>query len=317
MDQLDLSIIIPTYNRSALLRNSLESVLDQESPEVNFELIVVDNNSSDETKSTVDSFISKRPERVRYVFEPRQGNAYARNTGIEHARAPIIAFLDDDAFVERNWLRTIKLTFARFPELSFIGGKVLPRWEGDPPAWLTPSHWSPIAAVDYGPAQRLIDSTNEICLLTANIAFRREIFATAGTFCPTLQRVKGGIGSLEDHEFLSRVCRSGKTGMYVPEMIAITHVPNERMSKRYHRRWHTGHGRFYAIMRDKNWERSKLSLLDVPSHLYRQTAIDALKWFRNALLGRFDAAFDDEKQLRFFLGFFFERQRRIFRRKSA
>jgi glycosyltransferase involved in cell wall biosynthesis len=278
---------------------------------------VVDNNSSDETKATVDSFISKKPERVRYVFEPRQGNAYARNTGIDCARAPIIAFLDDDAYVDRNWLRTIKSTFAEFPDLSFIGGKVLPRWEGDPPEWLTPDHWSPIAAVDYGPAQRLIDNTNEICLLTANIAFRREVFETAGTFCPALQRVKGGIGSLEDHEFLSRVCRSGKKGMYVPDMIAITYVPQHRMSKRYHRRWHTGHGRFYAIMRDTKWEESKFKLLGVPSHLYRQSGIDFWGWLRQTLIGKFNRAFEHEARLRFFAGFFLERQRRHFAKKYA
>jgi glucosyl-dolichyl phosphate glucuronosyltransferase len=321
LGQPEVSVVICTYNRRELLRRAVLSVLEQDANGIAFNIIVVDNNSPDGTRAMVESLMASGCGRLLYVFESRQGNAYARNTGIEQAKAPIIAFLDDDVFVESNWLKTIKLTFDRHPDLTFIGGKVLPQWEGTPPSWLTRDHWSPIATLDYGEEQLLISSQNPLCLLTANIAFRRNVFLEVGTFSSALQRVKGGIGSMEDHEFLLRVWRSGKRGMYVPDLIATTHVTKERMTKRYHRRWRTGHGRFYAIMRDSEWEQTlKLRLFDVPAHLYRQTALDAIAWLKSTLGGKPDEAFLHERQLRFFAGFFLQRQRELFtlvQRKTA
>lgn len=111
-----------------------------------------------------------------------------------------------------------------------------------------------------------------------------------------------------------------KKGKYLPDLVATAPVDPERLSKRYHRRWHTGHGRFYAIMRDPEWERSQFRFASVPGHLYRQTALEAFNWFKNGLLGRTDQAFVRERQLRFFGGFFLQRQRDLLtagRRRSV
>jgi len=245
---------------------------------------------------------------LRYVKESRQGNAYARNTGIANARAPIIAFLDDDVRVRGNWIQTIKRTFDK-AEVDFIGGKVLPRWEGAPPSWLTATHWAPIAAVDYGDEQITISPQNPVCLLTANIAFKQDVFQKFGGFSSALQREGDSIGSLEDHEFQSRLIRGGVSGLYVPDMVVDAHVGRERMTKDYHRRWHRGHGHFYAIMKDPEWERSDLRLVGVPGHLYRETAMHAVMWGSKVLTGNRDAAFESECKLRFFYGFFLERRK--------
>ena len=90
----------------------------------------------------------------------------------------------------------------------------------------------------------------------------------------------------------------------ISQLIATSIVDSERLTKKYHRRWHTGHGRFYAIMRDPEWERSSFRLLRVPGHLYKQTAIEAFNWLKNSVLGESDQAFVSERQLRFFRGFF-------------
>ena len=307
-DTPEVSIVIPTYNRSKLLRAAVNSILGQES-QTSYEIVVVDNNSNDDTKLVVESLIQRHPGKVRYVVETKQGNAHARNLGVTTAKGAIIAFIDDDVTVENNWLSVLKGILDSREDVSFVGGRVLPEWSGAPPAWLTPEHWPPLALLDYGPEELPIAGTNPPGLLTANIAFRRNVFAAIGTFSSQLQRVKDHIGSMEDTEFLLRVCRSGKKGIYVPDMIVRAPVDGERLTKAYHRRWHTGHGHFYAVLNDSEWERSRFYLMGVPSHLYRQTATNAVIWFSRVVAGNPDAAFVNECRLRFFYGFFLQRKR--------
>src|SRR5262245_42939318 len=194
-----VSIVIPTYNRSALLRRTVKSVLDQRTP-ISFEVIVIDNNSSDDTRDIVRSLIETNADKVRYLFERKQGNAHARNKGVGEARAAIIAFVDDDVTVDSNWLSSLKVVLDSRSDLSFVGGKVLPDWNGTQPSWLTPDHWAPLALLDYGSEEFPISGNNPRGLLTANIAFRREVFDEVGMFLPDLQRVRNMIGSMEDHE---------------------------------------------------------------------------------------------------------------------
>jgi glycosyltransferase involved in cell wall biosynthesis len=309
-DLAKISIIIPTYNRHAHLTLAIKSVLPQ-AIECGAEILIVDNNSSDETRQTVSSVTANHPHTVRYVFEPRQGNSYARNTGIQQSRGDIVAFIDDDVVVADDWLQVLISALAERPHVSFVGGKVLPLWSEQPPEWLTIEHWAPLAILDYGPQELEISSEAPLGLLTANIAFRRNVFVDVGLFLPSLQRVKNEIGSMEDHEFLLRALRSGKSGLYLPDLIARASVDPERMKKDYHRRWHRGHGHFYAVMRDEEWERSKFRFVGVPGHLYKQTAMHAVVWCSRVLRGKPDAAFANECNLRFFYGFFRERRKRL------
>jgi len=308
-EQFDVSVVISTYNRCNLLPSVLESVLAQEDTgDARYEIIVVDNNSTDQTRQVVESFIARDPRKIRYIFEKKQGLAYARNTGIAQARAPIIAFTDDDVRVARDWIAMIKRAFAEHTEVSCVGGKVLPQWESEPPAWLTRDHWSPLATMDYGDAPFYVDRRKQLCLVGANLCVRREAFAQVGLFSSDLQRVKDSIGSLEDSEFLLRLWRAGSRGMYIPGIIVTAEVQADRLTKAYHRRWHKGHGYFYAVMRAEEVERSRARLFDVPVHLYRQALTDALAWLKYRLLGERDKAFLHETRLYFFAGFFGKRR---------
>jgi glycosyltransferase involved in cell wall biosynthesis len=312
-DLPEISVVICTYNRAELLRLALTTLLRQSPADLTYEVVVVDNNSTPETRAVVEE-IAQTDERVRYVRETRQGNAYARNTGVIEARAPIVAFLDDDVTVRDNWIEIIPRKFKE-SDADFIGGKVLPRWEAPPPSWLGEANWAPIAALDYGNTPFSITAENPLCLLTANIAFKKEVFKQHGEFSAAVQRAGDTIGSLEDHEFLMRLLRAGVTGLYVPEMIVDAYVGRERLTKEYHRRWHTGHGHFYAVMKDPEWERSSYRLLGVPGHLYRETARHAFVWLSRVVTGKADAAFVSECRLRFFRGFF--RQRRTEKTESS
>ena len=157
----DVSVIISTYQRCELLAEALESVLSQDdSPP--YEVIVVDNNSTDRTNDVVTAVASRAEKQVHYLFEPRQGVSYARNTGIIKARAPIVAFFDDDVRVARNWVATIAKAFDRSPRIDCIGGPVFPLWESAPPRWLTRRHWAPLALQDYGDREFVIDRNNPL-----------------------------------------------------------------------------------------------------------------------------------------------------------
>src|SRR5262245_35900641 len=109
----DISVVVCTYNRAALLREALRSLFAQKLEDLSYEIIVVDNNSSDDTPARVESLKSESPVPLHYFRESRQGNAYARNAGVEQAAASIIAFLDDDCTADENWIAMIKSAFDR------------------------------------------------------------------------------------------------------------------------------------------------------------------------------------------------------------
>jgi glucosyl-dolichyl phosphate glucuronosyltransferase len=247
----DVSIVISTYNRCDTLEGALQSVLGQDAGLVTYEIIVVDNNSTDRTREVVDAVSARGHGHLRYLFEGRQGLSHARNAGIAQARAPIIAFTDDDVRVASDWVVNIKRAFDAHPEVDYVGGRVLPRWPTAPPTWLTRDHWSPMALSDYGDAPMYVNAEAPVCLVGANLAFRRDVFARVGLFQPDFQRVKDGIGSTEDHELQLRLWHARRQGMYVPALVVTAEVEPRRMSKEYHRRWHTGHGHFYAGGRDR------------------------------------------------------------------
>jgi len=300
---LALSVVLPTYNRCASLLRTLASILNQQTTR-HYEVIVVDNNSTDETRAAVlDANAHGVP--VRYVLEPQQGVSYARNAGIAHARAPLIAFVDDDVSVDPNWIETICRTFEQYADVDCVGGRVLPAWEAEPPDWLTREHWAPVALLDFGDEPRRIDAKNRYCLLTANLACRRGIFERVGPFGTELQRVGDRIGSMEDHEWLLRFWDAGGQALYVPELRAVTEVPARRMTRAYHRRWHAGHGHYFALARDREFEASNTGrMFDIPAHAYRAAMLDAVRWIVQVGRRNWAGAFLYETRLRSFAGYF-------------
>jgi glucosyl-dolichyl phosphate glucuronosyltransferase len=310
-DYFDVAVIICTYNRCEMLPKALDSMLSQESGGIRYEVIVVDNNSTDQTRLVCESYLSRGHHNMRYIFEAKQGISHARNTGISNARAPILAFTDDDVCVADNWVARIKQTFEENPGADGIGGKVLPQWESEPARWLTREHWGPLALLDFGDSPVSVNASNPICLIGANFAFRREVFDHIGLFSPTLQRVGSGIGSMEDHELLLRLWRTNRQTLYTPDIVVKADVQSERLTKQYHRKWHTGHGHFYAIMREEEIERSNARLFDVPAHLYKQALVNSLMWIKHKLYGESDDAFLYETRLCFFRGFFRTRRQQF------
>jgi glycosyltransferase involved in cell wall biosynthesis len=310
---MDVSVVISTYNRCGLLDGALRALLSQTQDHVNYEILVVDNNSSDQTRQLVEALAAQNPERLKYLFEAKQGISYGRNAGISGAGASIIAFTDDDVRVPRDWVRQIKIAFEANPDIDFLGGKVVPRWRTAPPAWLTKANWAPLALLDYGDRPFYVDSEKQLCLIGANSAFRRRAFEKVGLFKTDFQRVRNGIGSLEDHEMLLRLWRVKSRGLYLPELVATAEIEPERLEKEYHRKWHAGHGHFYAALHSEEVERSKIgSIFGVPAHFYRRALSDAVGWTLASIRHQPAKAFTNEMRLRHFCGFAGRRWREFF-----
>jgi glycosyltransferase involved in cell wall biosynthesis len=304
---VDLTVLVCTYNRCADLRELLESVIAQETRGAfTYEVLVVDNNSNDDTRGVVESFIAAGQGNFRYLFEGRQGRSYALNTGLGEARGAIYVLADDDIILPTDYLSNVFDAFQAHPEVTFVGGKVLPRWKGEVPPWLTPRHWSAIAMTDYGESEFYTDESHQICLLAGS--FRRADVNAVGGYHQELGVSKGRIGGTEDVDLFARLFKAGRRGLYLPHVELYHKVEPERLTKAYHRRWHTGHGRHYAVMRAAEVENAKARLFDVPAHLYKQAAKDVAGWVQNSLRGRRDEAFWHETQLRFFAGFFSKRR---------
>ncbi len=146
---------------------------------------------------------------------------------------------DDDVRVAKDWVVRIKRAFDEHPEVQYVGVRCC-RWGGCPRG----VHWAPLALVDYGDQAVYFNVAFPRCLVGANLSFRRTLFEEIGLFTPDFQRVKDHIGSTEDHEHQLRIWRAGKQGLYVPGIVVSADVQAERLTKAYHRRWHTGHGHY-------------------------------------------------------------------------
>jgi glycosyltransferase involved in cell wall biosynthesis len=268
-----------------MLRVALERLLAQQSEGVSYEVIVVDNNSTDGTREVVESFINRGHPNLHYLFEPKQGISYGRNTGIAYSSAEIIAFTDDDVRVGQDWISNMKRAFDEHPEVDFVGGPILPEWKSEPPEWLTREHWWPLALLDFGDKPFYVNIDTPLCLPTANISFRRRAFDHIGLFSPEFS-------GREDHELLVRLWRTDRQGIYIPDMVVTAEVQPERLKKDYHRKWNLMTGKFNSLMRlnesvshDGRFvgELPDLAtLFGVPGFVYRRLFTESFSWIAAA-----------------------------------
>lgn len=273
---VDISVIICSYNRCDRLQTVLHSLGNLKGyPYLNWEIIVVDNNSKDQTKAVVESFIKSGHDNVYYLYESRQGKSYALNTAIEEARGGILAFTDDDVTVHPDWLLELKKIFTSC-DCRGVGGKIIPVFEGDIPSWLRlePPFLNPLIAFDLGP---------EPCVLTkepfgANMAFKREVFRIYGLFRTDLGPVQGNpMGKGEDSEFCSRLFAANEPMMYSSDAIVYHPAEESRLQKKYFESWFFNFGRA-SIARSPVVPSSFVKLFGVPRFLYRQLITKWLSW---------------------------------------
>lgn len=248
-----LDVLIPTYNRSALLRRTLESLLVADRPAgLDVAVTVLDNRSADDTRSVVESFVSRFDGRLRYLHEPTPGRSYALNAGIAATKGDLVGMVDDDEQVDPTWLATIAAAFED-PTTDFIGGPYLPVWGGERPIWLGKGYGSVIGWVDGGPAiQQFGRPPCEAMLMGGNAVIRRAVLERVGPYAGDLGRGPGGrLMSCEDEDMFLRLMALDARGFYRPDLIIHHYVPPERLTKRYFRRWCFWRGVSQGMMDDR------------------------------------------------------------------
>jgi glycosyltransferase involved in cell wall biosynthesis len=247
---MKITVILCTYNRCQLLPMALERVAASTlPPAVEWEVLVIDNNSRDQTREVVEDFCRRYPGRFRYVFEGQPGKSYALNTGIREARGEILAFVDDDVTVDPQWLRNLTVPLAD-GQWAGAGGRTVPSDPFSPPDWLSkqePIQWG-------GVLGGLFDLGDKPCELRmapygTNMAFRKEMFQKYGGFRVDLGPRPGNLIRNEDTEFGRRLMAGGERLHYEPSALVYHEIQEGRARKDYFLAWWFDYGR--ALTREE------------------------------------------------------------------
>jgi glucosyl-dolichyl phosphate glucuronosyltransferase len=242
---MKITTILCTYNHYQSLARALDSLAASVLPEgIEWEVLVVDNNSNDHTRQVAEDFCKRYPGRFRYLFEPCPGKSYALNAGIRHAHGEILAFVDDDVIVQPAWLHALT-SHLRDSTWAGAAGRILPRRQFASPIWL-----SLAGPYDMGGVLALFDRGDEPGELDwlpygTNMAFRKSMFEKYGEFRvdlgpspdPTVPRQN------EDIEFGRRLRAAGERLRYEPSAVVYHDVPERRLRKEYFLAWWFGFGR--------------------------------------------------------------------------
>ena len=306
---MKLSVVIPTYNREKLLAKTLQSLDNAEIPsDLEVEVIVVNNNSTDNTEKLIKNHQKKvKDYLLTYLFEEKQGRSAAVNAGIRRAKSELISMIDDDIQINSDWFTQIAKIFRkRCDEVDFVGGKVLPIWEVEPPDWVTAIKDVGICWRDYGEEEWRYGKDTPI-LTGGHGVLKAEVFSAVGLYPEELGVKKKNLAGCEDEVMFDKIIEAGKRGIYSPKLIVHHYVPAHRLTKNYYRQWHFGAGMSWDLV-DKNYKPYQgATIFRVPRYLYRE-AIGGLLSKIGAMI-RFDkhASLKAEKGILLFLGFFYSR----------
>lgn len=291
-----VSLVITTYNRAELLAAALDSVaasrLDNHA---DIEVIVVDNNSTDGTRKTVEKFQAANfPFALRYVLETNQGLSHARNRGIDESIGTYVAFMDDDQLLDKNYLSLLAPAFAS-TRATCIGGPIHLYNKPISPRWLPP--WLEyVGHLDFGDEIKIL-GPNDKKLTGGNMAFDRQELINAGKYDVSLGRCGASLLAGEEFELEDRLHAAGKRIVYHPSLIQYHYFSPARLTKHYWRRYCFDHGRtIYRTRILESGSHHGASALGVPRWLWRQLLakqIPQAAWS----LKSFDSAVIFERQL--------------------
>ena len=273
---MKVSIILCTYNRCKSLALALDSIAKLEMPQsVMWEVLIVDNNSGDQTREVAGEFCREHSGRFRYLFEPRQGKSHALNTGIREAQGDILAFTDDDLTVGSTWLQKLTAPLGKM-EWAGVGGRTAPPKSFVAPRWLQVDGrfaLGPLGMFDLGGKPGELTEAP----IGNNMAYRRELFEKHGGFRTDLGPRPGSEIRSEDSEFGRRLISAGERLWYEPSAVVHHSVPNSRVQKDYFLKW------WYAKARADIRESGSVAgaswfVAGVPLVQFRRLAVWTLRW---------------------------------------
>lgn len=232
-----ISAIICTLSRANYLRKSIDSLIGQTLSAAHYEILIVDNGSTDNTSEVVLREYDD-VQNLRYVYEPILGLSQARNTGWIHAVGEYVAYLDDDAIAHPQWLEKILHVFETVePEPACVGGRIEPLWEIPRPSWLANGLLTCLGMLDLSDSPMMLDDSH--WLFGGNSAYPRHLLETVGGFQTSLGRKGNKLLSNEEILLHQQLKQRGYRYYYHPD-VAIRHrVPSFRLTKSWFiRRWY-------------------------------------------------------------------------------
>lgn len=222
-----ISVIICTYNRVQFLPQTFEALAEQTLSPDCFEIILVDNNSRDNTPDICSDFRINNPDlNFKYVLETRQGLSFARNRGIMESHSDLLVFIDDDAFPEKEYLYNILRFFESNPDAAAAGGRIYPLFESKRPAWMPDILMSLVSVIDLG---------DKVCLfkkkfpIGANMVFRKATIQKYGPFNVNLGRRGDNLEGAEEKDLFLKIIGGGENVYYIPDAIVHHVIPDKRL----------------------------------------------------------------------------------------
>lgn len=226
-----LSVIICTYNRDKYIYNVLKSIAENTLSPEKYEIVLVDNNCTDNTKNECERFVRDFPSVLfRSFVETNQGLSHARNRGIKESSGDILVYVDDDALVNKEYLQTYADFFDQHPEIDAAGGPIIPQYETEEPNWMSYFTKNLITGYKY-----LGDKVREFPENDfpggGNAAYRASVFKKVGLFNVDLGRKGDSLVGAEEKDIFDKMTTSGMRFYYLPTAILYHLIPEKNCLK--------------------------------------------------------------------------------------
>lgn len=243
---IEISVIICTYNRDKFIYRTLEHIAGNDFPTDNYEIILIDNNSTDRTAAECQRFSDCFPDVNFHCFtETQQGLSFARNRGIKEAQGDILLFIDDDAFMQKSYLYSLNNYLKQYPDAVAFGGRITPFYEsGKIPEWMSKWTYSWVSAIDKGTNVCLFEGNSYP--IGANMGFRRESIPPEG-FNTALGRNKGNLMGGEEKDIFNRMKALNARIYYFPNIEVLHVIPEKRTTREYIKQMALGIGKSERI----------------------------------------------------------------------
>jgi len=246
-----VSVIVCTHNRAKILSGCLQSLVGLNYPQRFLEIIIIDNASTDSTKNLVKKFTVKN-HNVRYYYQSILGLSQSRNKGIQLAKGEILAFIDDDARAESNWLKELVAGYGS-EAIWAVGGLVKPLFLQSPPPWMPSKYFYVLSVCNLGSRLKPVPD-----IIGTNMSFRKTVFSKIGYFNSKLGRIGNSLLSGEEIDLCQRIIKYNKKIIYNPKAVVCHLVPKSRLTKKYYTQRLFAEGMSLARLKNKRINLSRL-----------------------------------------------------------